>query len=87
MENGYENGFATFWSAASVMYESNGGTYDISVSCYAVNDENMSACTGVDEQIDMGKTGGEFFLLRMTHPKKAGMTEEGILEYIWFMDR
>ena len=41
--------------------------------------KNMSACTGVDEQIDMGKTGGEFFLLRMTHPKKAGMTEEGIL--------
>ena len=39
VENGYENGFATFWSAASVMYESNGGTYDISVSCYAVNDE------------------------------------------------
>lgn len=80
MENGYENGFATFWSAASVMYESNGELTISPVSCYAVNDEKI--CLHAQEWMNKStwaKQAGNFLITDDTSEKKAGMTEEGIL--------
>ena len=80
VENGYENGFATFWSAASVMYESNGELTISPVSCYAVNDEKI--CLHAQEWMNKStwaKQAGNFLITDDTSEKKAGMTEEGIL--------
>lgn len=81
VENGYKRGFATFWSAASVMYESKGELVISPVSCYSTAEAEkptLHAQQWMNKE-DWARQEGNFLVLDSTSLTKGGVDEEGII--------
>ena len=81
VENGYEKGFATYWSAASVMYESEGKLTISPVCCYSMNEAekptlHVQQWMNKEEWITQE---GHFLVLDSTSEAKAGVNVDGII--------
>lgn len=82
VNHGYEKGFATFWSAASVMYESEGNLVISPVSYYSrdgIESASIRAQYWMNKE-EWIRQEGNFLITDSVSESKAGLTEAGILD-------